>query len=181
MTLEDILAGMNEDQLREELAALAAENDDLRKKLEEKYTPEPAAEEEAEKIGYSFHYIADDYTNRNGIIDWKHGHDFADEFKEELKSTAGALIAGGDYRSAFTVLDHAFFALDKSEMDGSFGEYDEVLRLIESYWKTIIVHSSRKEREKIHQWFLDMDRYSLYIHCSYSIEKMLEECFGEAD
>lgn len=181
ITFEDILAGMTEDQLREELAVLAAENDSLRKKLEEKYTPDPITQEEAERIGYAFQFIAEDYQNSGGIIDWKHGHDYADEFKEELKSAAGDLIRRGDYRSAFTILDHAFFALDKSEMDGSFGEYDEVISLIKSYWKTIIAHSSQKERERIHEWFLDMDRYSIYIQHSYSIHEMLEECFGEID
>ena len=54
----------------------------------------------------SFSWISDGYDDRDGVIDWRHGDDYAEEFVKELNAVIEPLLKQRVYQEAFQVIQH---------------------------------------------------------------------------
>ena len=168
-----------EDQLRKELKLIAQEQIHVSDRIISRYRSKKADENDVIRIFYALDSLADEYGDRDGFIDWRHGFDYVHGFESCLDDMVQPLIDQQEYMIAFKALDKAFYVLNHAEMDGSGGEHGEIEDVIKDYWMQIIPLASPEEQDQMHDWFMDMYQNDHDLITTEAIEEVLENSFDD--
>ena len=165
-SLDEILLSMTEEQLREELREILANDEELEMRIINRYRSAPFSRHDLEELEERLEDLAYIHGDR-GFIDWHQGYAYVSAFSDVLSDTVKPMIDRGQYMTAFNALGIAYEIANTVEMDGSNGEHDDLGYHIYEYWKDILSKASEAECDKMHDWFErnynDMDIISDYI------------------
>lgn len=178
-TVDDIIDRMSEEQLKKELKLIAQEQIHVSDRIISRYRSKKADENEVIRIFYALDSLADEYGDRDGFIDWRHGFDYVHGFESCLDDMVQPLIDQQEYMIAFKALDKVFYVLNHVEMDGSGGEHGEIEDVIKDYWMQIIPLASPEEQDQMHDWFMDMYQNDHDLITTEAIEEVLENSFDD--
>ena len=178
-TVSDIIERMSAEQLRKELKQIAQEQVHVADRIFSRYRSGKASEKDVMRIFYALDSLADEYGDRYGFIDWRHGFDYVHGFEACLADMVQPLIDQQEYMIAFKALDKAFYVLNHVEMDGSGGEHGDIEDAIKDYWNQIIPFASPEEKDQMYAWFLDMYQNGHDLISKDAIEDALENSFDD--
>jgi len=177
-SIDEILEAMSREELRNELRTIIEENSTFRDRIRSRYRKTPANINDVRRIVQTLEMLEIEIGDRYGHIDWQNEWDYADAFKECLNVNLEPMLDSGEYMPVFEVLKEAFRILNQVEMDGSGGTYGNIALCMEDYWKRLISMASQSDRDKMYEWFTDMQSVGRYLICSESIDTILETCFN---
>ena len=178
-TVEEVISRMNADDLKNELKRIADREQSVAAGLRNRYGSRTPDRNTAEQIFVMLDSLAYEHGDRYGFIDWRSGGDYVSAFNRTLADTVQPLIDRGTYDTAFLALEKAFFVLNNVEMDGSSGEHMDIASEIAGYWDQIIHLVTPEERDKIHDWFENMEKESSNLICGDMITDILEKSFDD--
>ena len=178
-TLEEVIGRMSNAELKNELTRIADREPGIAAGLRNRYGSRMPDRNTAEQIFVMLDSLAYEHGDRYGFIDWRAGEDYVSAFNRILADTVQPLIDRGAYDTAFLALDKAFFVLNNVEMDGSSGEHSDIATEIAGYWNQIIHRVTPEERDKLHDWFENMEKESSDLICGDVITDTLEKSFDD--
>ena len=178
-TVEEVISRMNAEDLKNELKRIADREQSVAAGLKNRYGSRTPDRNTAEQIFVMLDSLAYEHGDRYGFIDWRTGGDYVSAFNRTLADTVQPLIDRGAYDTAFLALEKAFFVLNNVEMDGSSGEHMDIASEIAGYWDQIIHRVTPEERDKLHDWFENMEKESSDLICGDLITDTLEKSFDD--
>ena len=178
-SMDDIIANMTEENLREELKYCINENRNLYEYIYNKYRTEKAGTSDIRKFVSSLNSLAYECGDRYGFIGWSEGGDYVSEFETCLDHYLEPMLERKEYMVAFEALKEAFHIVETVDMDGSGGEHGTLGDDIGEYWKRIIQMASAEDKQILHDWFFNMNKKSGGMINGDEITEILENEFQE--
>ena len=176
LSAEDVIDCLSKEQMRKELKKLANERGDIRDALFLEYRNGRADEASDRKISRFLENLALEYGGRKGI-DPTEREAYAKAFTAGLSDQVMPLIKKEKCMEAFHALDQAYYVLNAIEADGAFAAYDIIEQTLKSWMKKAIKHASKKEKEEMFSWVLELYFMQEHLRRPDLVKDLLKECF----
>lgn len=177
-SLQDIVSGMSEADVKKLLLAEAENNLDLCSYIRHVYGKGginiARLKQEATDIRYR-------HADRHGFIDYYHAADFVRDSEIFLEKYLRYMVDAQKYKLAFELVCHTFCSLSNLEIDDSGGEIEILADVCSGYWKEIIEECSLDEQWKFFEWFKEHQCNFVVDYLQFYIEDFFMENFHEPE
>lgn len=150
--LEDTIAQIPENELRNFVKCIAKENEEIKNLLLTTYSRKIDAQQ-ISRLRQEVDAIVYRYGDRYGFIDYRNAWNFTSELEGFLYDKVHTLIDRSYYMQAFELTNYVFKLIGNIDMDDSDGGTTSVANACYEMWQGVLKHCSEGEKKKLFLWF----------------------------
>ncbi len=151
--IDTLISRIPDSELRIVLAQLCRDYETVHQQLALRYSKQISGEY-LKKLHWELERIRDEFSERNGFINWRNATDFEIAVTDFLTRNAAALVARREPMLAFRFVNDTLRFVGEQDIDDD-GHLSVIAAVGAECWSMVLATASSAEKEELFRWFTE--------------------------